>query len=404
MNRLASAAPTPDPPTSRPAPHLPTDDQRLLLQAILGPADQTIARWRRWQARVDLNDLDHGSFRLIPMLSHVLAAHAVEDPDLPRYRGIARKSWYKNQITFATTETIIRELQAMGVPVLVLKGMALAHRYYPEPGLRPMADGDILVPFADAPRIIDWLCARGWIPTEGHSAHTLKTFAVRKQHGINLRLGPGRTLDLHWRVIGLVTPVGLQEQFWAVAEPLRLRQVEAKILSPTDQFFHVCAHGVAWSSVPPLRWVTDAMLVLRRDGARIDWERLIRLTREHHLALFVAEAIAYLREHFDAPVDAAVVDQLRAIPVAAWERREHALLTDPNPLALRDYWGRQRLERMRHTLPEWGAMNPLLARIRFLQLHWELDRTQAVFLRVASRLIGKAGRKIRAWVSRLRSA
>jgi len=376
--------------------NLPTPDQLRLLRTLLAPADQTVACWNEWQAGVPLDDLDQGSFRLIPMLSHVLAPHALDHPDIQRYRGIARKSWYQNQITFNATESVIRELQGMGIPVVVLKGMALAHRYYPEPGLRPMSDGDILVPFADAVRAIEWLCSQGWIPTEHHTAHTLKTFALHKQHGINLRSPKGPTIDLHWRVIGLVSPVELQQPFWAAAQPLRLRRVEVQILAPTDQFFHVCAHGVAWSSVPPLRWVVDAMLVLRRDGAVFDWDRLIALTESHRLSLFVLRALVYLREQFDAPIDPAVIDRLRAIPVAPWQRKEYALLTNPDPLALRDYWGRHRLQRMRHTLPGWRTMNPLLARIRFLKLHWEFDHSWLVFVRVGQRLTMLSWRKVHA--------
>jgi len=45
---------------------------------------------------------------------------------------------------------IIRELRAAGIETLVLKGAALAQWVYPEPGLRPMSDLDLLTRPAEA--------------------------------------------------------------------------------------------------------------------------------------------------------------------------------------------------------------------------------------------------------------
>src|SRR3954451_2652105 len=47
-------------------------------------------------------------------------------------------------------------------PVLVLKGAALAHLVYGDPGLRPMRDVDLLVPTADTRRAVDLLTRCGF--------------------------------------------------------------------------------------------------------------------------------------------------------------------------------------------------------------------------------------------------
>ena len=45
--------------------HLPTPTQKLLLKTVLGPSDQLIANWQRWQQTVALDDIDYGSFRIV---------------------------------------------------------------------------------------------------------------------------------------------------------------------------------------------------------------------------------------------------------------------------------------------------------------------------------------------------
>ena len=55
----------------------------------------------------------------------------------------------------------VRPLTEAGLEPLVFKGPAVAARY-PEPGLRPMDDIDLLLPAADHRRALDALAGAGW--------------------------------------------------------------------------------------------------------------------------------------------------------------------------------------------------------------------------------------------------
>lgn len=374
--------------------HLPSATQRLLLHAVLSP-ERAIEYWQRWRECVLLDDIDHGSLRLLPMLDHTLRQHGVQDPELARYRGVLRKSWVENQLIFRRTEQVIDTLQRAGIPVVVLKGIPLAHRYYPKPGLRPMADGDILVRFDDAAAAIDRLCDAGWVPVDDYRRDDLKSFVIHKQHGINFHDARGNGLDLHWRVLGLVTPVEMERHFWESAEPITLGAVKTRTLSAADHLLHCCVHGVVWNAVPALRWVIDAMLIIRQNQGTLDWNRLVEMSRRQRLGLFVTEALSYLDSEYEAGVPETVLRDLARQSVASWQRTEFRLMTSSDRLAMRDYYVRHRFMRMRATIKEWGDPPIWRAWIRFLRIHWELERSSQVFLRIVNRSFTKCVTMVR---------
>jgi hypothetical protein len=66
---------------------------------------------------------------------------------------------------------------------------------------------------------------------------------------------------------------GADDDFRAAAEPVTFQGNRLRILSPTDQLLHVCGHAARWGEVPAIRWVADAVLILREGP--IDWQRFL---------------------------------------------------------------------------------------------------------------------------------
>jgi hypothetical protein len=376
--------------------HLPTPVQKLLLKTIIGPADQVIKNWQKWQSQLDLDDIDAGSYRVMPMLNHVLRQHGAEGPDIPRYHGVARKVWYENKLTFHRTAQIIKQWQSEGREIAVLKGIPLAHIYYPDPALRPMDDADLLVPLNQAAPAIDWFLAHGWHSLYDKSRNDLVTYSIKKEHSADLRRPSGLNVDLHWQILNFPLPPKLVQEIWDAMRPVTFGDVTTQTLCPTDHLLHICAHGNAWNEVPPLRWIIDAHFILKKDAANIDWERLVRLTTELHIAHFVSPALHYLHEEFNEPVPAAVLAQLRQIPRQDWHENEYLAWTSSDPFALRDYSLRYRFHRLRATNPEWSAKSPWRAQRDYLKLHWELDSD----FKLLGRLAQRVGEKIRAKLTR----
>src|SRR5262249_6896041 len=120
----------------------PTECQRLLLQTALLPRTRALAAWQEWRSRYDFFDHPHGdgAFKLYPLVYKRLVAERVDEPLLPRMKGIYRYWWSANQRLFGMATQVLGELHRAGVNTLVLKGAAVGPLYYKDSGSRPMSD------------------------------------------------------------------------------------------------------------------------------------------------------------------------------------------------------------------------------------------------------------------------
>src|SRR6201999_3677932 len=104
--------------------------------------------------RVDLDHLDQGSFRIMSLAYRRMIDLGIDDPDAGRIKGLYRYHWTRNQIAWRGKDRVLRELVALGIPTVLLKGAALSRTIYKEPTTRGMHDLDVLVPVKDAARVM----------------------------------------------------------------------------------------------------------------------------------------------------------------------------------------------------------------------------------------------------------
>jgi hypothetical protein len=341
---------------------LPSAEQTLLLRAALGEGDEVEQAWRAWKAACVLDDADGSSIRLLPLVYLNLVEHGIDDPELPRLKGVSRHVWAANQIRFRQLAEVLEMFAAAGIDTAVIRGVALVMRVYPGLGARPMDDADVLVRSAARDAAYRLLRHAGWVaaPYLG----PVPDSRVPHMSGVNM-LGPkGGDLDLHWNPLPYAP--GNDEEFWRRAEPAELRGRRTHLLSPTHELLLSLFHGAKWRSAPPIRWVADSVLLLR--AFEIDWDELCAQAVKRYESLVAAHGLRYLRDAFAAPVPDSVVTRLEHAGVprfarVAFERRRaqtapaqglafhrshYARLSGPWPawrrLArlpgyLRDWWG-----------------------------------------------------------------
>lgn len=318
------------PPSSAPATGgcWPNEQQELLLKAALLEGEAARAAWMSWRAKASLNKLDTASHRLLPLVYHNLRTLQIDDPLMPEMEGVHRYFWLRNQVLFNQAANVLRSLHAAGIPTLLLKGVALIVRQEQDPGLRPMEDFDFLVPVARVGDALPLLAAAGWRPLQPVD---LRPEMLDQQHSADLKHESGINLDLHWHVLHGCTAADADDDFWAAAVEFRLQEVPTAVLSPADQLLHLCAHGVRWEQMPPIRWVADALLLLRA-APNLDWDRLRAQTEKRRLVPRMRDALNYLVRVFAAPVPERVLQHLRTTPVSAAEEADHARITHPPSL------------------------------------------------------------------------
>ncbi len=294
----------------------PSAEQELLLRAALADGQEAATAWERWAAAVGTDRMEPGSAQLLPLVYRNLNALGVEDRRLAGLKTRYAFTWARNQRLFLLLAETLTRLRNAGIETLVFKGAALVPLYYGDDGARGMADFDVLVPtarFHDAARVLE---DEGW-RTKLWQADL---FDPRFQHALAFYDATGNSVDLHCHLLMACCEPDADDPFWAVSRPLEVHGVATRTLCATDHMVQICVHGLNWVRVPPIRWVGDAITVLRSASGEVDWDRIEMLARERGLAFPLGETLGYLKHVFEAPIPATVLERLEAVPVSGADR------------------------------------------------------------------------------------
>ncbi len=296
----------------------PSGPQEALLRAALLPVPEALHAWRTVEGWLGAGRPDPGTERLLPLAWANLTRQGVREPGLERLAAVHEAARARTEGLLARAGPVLAALHRAGIPTLVLKGAALVTGYYKDAGLRPMSDLDVLVPTGAAAAAAAALRAGGWIPR-----HRWSPRAVALTHATAFDGAGGDTLDLHWHVFAECCRPGDDEDLWARAVPVEIGGVATRALAPADQLLHVLVHGEKWVRIPGIRWVADAVHVLR-SGA-VDPPRLVAQAVRRRFVLRVSRQLAYLRAAIDPALGQDLLAALALAPVSRLERLEQAL-------------------------------------------------------------------------------
>ncbi|MES2460457.1 MAG: nucleotidyltransferase family protein [Armatimonadota bacterium] len=357
----------------------PSPTQELLLKASLLRGEESARAWDAWISQVDIDVLDGGSIRLLPLLSVSLKSQGIDTPELPRFKGVYRHTWCKNQLLVRDMTPVLRALEEAGIPTLLLKGAALIQEYYPDYGLRPMGDFDLLVPVNDAWRSMELLRASGWLLAYGEDIYRQERVSEDREQAF---LSPTKQrLDLHWHAMNsFFDKEGAQKtdaMLWEGARTAHFQGMKTAVPNPADLLLHLCIHGSEGRPGGPLlRWVADSYTLLNKPGLTLDWDRLVQQAREHQMALPLYDTLGYLADALSAPIPEVVLRELKAIPAsrthqvlyALWaipESKRAAFIPPASPQeSLTYHWNRYR---------QWRKASPNRTLFHYLQEVWELE-------------------------------
>lgn len=275
---------------------LPAPGQIGLLEAVLGP-DPCVA-WRRWAGALPdplatLSAL--GARTLLPLLDHALGACAADLA--PGVRDGLRASALAERTRAASYDRIAAGVLVAlrGHRVLVLKGAALAALVYPDRRLRHCHDIDLVVDPADGPAVDEAVRAAGF--TRGPGG------AFLHRSGLPLRVHPDFFAIMAFRLTF--------DEVWAHRVQAPVGGVEAETPSAAHALVQACGHASYWHGPESLRWVADAMLLIRSET--IDWEAVVHAVREGGLAVPLSMQMDFLEGTLGAPVPGVVRNRLRAM-------------------------------------------------------------------------------------------
>jgi hypothetical protein len=216
-------------------------------------------------------------------LEALLAAHIraaciqIPRPAEERLRARCVQNAHATAVRSRIVSEVLSDLDRARIPVLVLKGAALAQLVYTNPLLRPMRDVDVLVPEREAQRATQVLsrlgfCAGG--PSVGSSHHHLQAMSKTVD-------GATITIEVHTELFArtpFVKPLRYQDLCRA-SQSFDWGGLTHRTLGREDMLWHVYAHAfvinvfcreVRLISVADLMHATEAWLDL------VDWDDITR--------------------------------------------------------------------------------------------------------------------------------
>jgi len=282
---------------------LSTEDEivLLLVQRSLTPAAQDKLRnllergpsWQVIQRQAQAQEVLPLVFWSLQQLDFI----AVPTPVRTEMEIAYRQNALWNDLFTRELTQVLRLLGEAGVPVIPLKGVALAESLYGDITLRVCADMDLLVPRSRVPQALNLLRARGY------NAEFTERFYFDLLLRSHIEYALARDdrqfrylLELHWGLLwGLPWDKAATEEIWAEAQPAGCFGTPAYKLSPEWELLFLAVHA-AKHQCQGLKWLVDIHVIcstgridwekVREKAARAGWEEAARLTFSACHALF----------------------------------------------------------------------------------------------------------------------
>ena len=302
----------------------PNERQALVLRAAVGETEEARAAFAALIGSVDLERhdvFDHGTFRLLPLLYDRMHRLGVRHPVMARLKGIYRRAWYANHRLFHATGPIIAAIEAAGIQTMLLKGAPLLIDYYRNYALRPMSDIDVVVrpeTVGDAVMVLRRLGL-----TRIDTAHDDD---LKYRHAMLFRDASGTEIDLHWHFMFEACNDAADAALWDGARPLDFAGVATRQPDPALALVLIVIHGMRFNPMPPVRWIPDALAIIRGARDELDWQRLTDFARAQKISYRLGLGLRHLANEWHAPVPEQVFRTLDTAGLSLRERIENTIV------------------------------------------------------------------------------
>ena len=313
----------------------PDEKQTLLLKAALFPSPEASTHFTNWLSLSGLENLntesdsflsdfmdilDIGSQRMLPLVIYNVGEH--NHPYFKLLLGIRKNFWVKNKQIAFRAQKVQQIFDRNNIPNILIKGLDLAARYYPNDALRPMNDGDVLVPYSYREQALKLAMENAF----GNKIATYDFYMKDFVHAIHLDFEGSVDIDLHWNIfVEYYNDLTATDFIWQNIQTVNINNVPTKRMSDTHAFFVSLVHGRSFDLVPPFRWVADTMMIVR-NAKSIDWNEILTLTQKFHFKPFLKRAFPYLKQEFGMDIPDSFLSALAKIQPVSLEVTYHQLL------------------------------------------------------------------------------
>ncbi|WP_439185090.1 nucleotidyltransferase domain-containing protein [Carboxylicivirga taeanensis] len=179
------------------------------------------------------------------------------------WKGVYLNNTIRYQHYLSVFNRVSQALEAAGIPVVALKGIALSSSLYADEGLRPMGDIDLLVPEGEGLKALSVLLQKGAKPlVVPRSKYHEVTDAHVRAVEVN-----GIMVEIHQRLFALGSDFYTQtSDLFRHTLEIDKQGVGLRILDDKMQAYHLITHAIKGVEMDGLRlgWLLDIALLLNK--------------------------------------------------------------------------------------------------------------------------------------------
>jgi hypothetical protein len=222
--------------------------------------------------------------------------------------------FYRNMQIYEILREVLERFRDEGIPVILLKGVALGETVYSDIDLRPPGDIDILVKKMDLQNAADILLKMVYNP-----AYPMERY--RNHH----HLPPHRKLDkklnefISIEIHHNITPEPLlsrirAEELWEGAQAVSISGIDTLVLSPENLIMHLCIHLSYSCFTEGIGNLVDISESIRYYNGSLNWDSLVGRSNQFKIGNSVYYPLYLANEMMDANIPAYVLKGLKLHP------------------------------------------------------------------------------------------
>jgi hypothetical protein len=230
--------------------------------------------------------------------------HAVPPTPRQELHDLYQRSGVRNTRLYRVISSIATAFARDAIPVMGLKDVQLAWQVYPEVGLRPMGDVDLLIHHHDYDRAAACLAGLGFSPRPSADIPFTRKYAWA--HHFH-RPADNVWADVQWNVLQLEWDTYDEGNFdfeidrmWRGAIPMDIDDAALLVPRPEDMLFHLCLH-LEGHQYAELILFCDIAEMLRHYAGQLDWRYLVGLAHRYGVESSLYYALWLVHRLF--PVD-----------------------------------------------------------------------------------------------------
>jgi hypothetical protein len=232
------------------------------------------------------------------------------------YSNLAR-----NILLYDELSKILTAFKKAGIDTIVLKGAFLAEEIYKNIGLRPMNDIDLLIKEEDLQKAKIELVKLKYSATIIFSTKFHEQFQTAWSEELPfIHQDKKIDIEIHWDIEPRQNHYKVDiNKFWNNTKSVKIAGIETLTFAPEDILQHLCLHvhkHVNLGSAPParpLRDYCDIAEVTRYYNDTINWNYLLKSSKEYGIEEPIFQGLFISKEYFGALVPEDILSELEPV-------------------------------------------------------------------------------------------